>query len=1095
MLRRPIVLMCGPLVVVVTVVAVAAIGSTPVFLPAVLYESGAGSPSGLTLADLNHDGIEDVVLSHLAPADGTNATIGVLIGKGDGTFAPVATAPAGASAAILVVAGDLDLDGAPDLVVGTNAGAVAVLLGNGNGTFRPPKSYPSGGTATSIVLADLNGDAKLDVAVTHRSAATGTVDVLFGDGDGTLRPPVSYASGGPTATDISVTDLNRDSQPDMVVSSWTGSGDGAGGVVDVFLGRGDGLFQKPLSYGSGGFGASSLAISDVNGDGFPDVVVANCDRVGTATCSRAGTGHGVVGVLLANGDGTLQAPIGYDLGGLGAGAVAVADVDGDGAPDILSASCAGASCSSAVAVLAGKGDGGFHPPVPYDSGGSGAGPIRVADVNSDGRPDALTTTCASADCKAASLTVLVNDAASVSPRTAPAALQLQAAQVAAGVISASGSHLISDENAKPGTAEWRLTNHGSTSRVIEGYASLTSVPRGGRIDLFVSTAAPSYTMDIFRMGYYGGLGGRRMMSTITRTGRLQPECPMDSLGMIECAWTDPYSLAIPHSADATDWMSGFYLVKLTESVGGRQQYITFTVRDDDRATDLILVQGVNTYQAYNVWGGKSLYGTLADRDDHANSARRVSFNRPYYGEGSYGASGVLGDEAEMCRWLEREGYDVSYATNVDLDENQNLLLTHRAFLAVGHDEYWTKAMFDHTELARDSGVSLGFFAGNSIYWQVRYEPSIVGQRPRRSMVGYKSDWRNDPMLAIDPAQVTGRWRDAPVNRPEDALQGVLFITQARPVMVIEDASHWAFTDTGLKNGDKLTEASGTPFLGYEVDQMGTKTPANTRRLAHSPVTARGTNYSDVTIYRAASGATVFAIGSISWTSTVPQIQQMTRNVLARLIVDAFPDTPAVRPALPSPFAASDVGNVGRQGFVALAGPDSFTLNGAGIGANGTDAFYYVHQALDGDGEMTVRMTTLQKFDSTRAGIMIRETLAPTARYVSCWRGRARYRECRRESSSTSRRWQARNAWASQAGTSRNRTGCGSAEPATRSKRSRRRTASRGRASARPRLRFHGAPSSAWRSTAASPACGRQGRSTTCVLRARGQGTPCRPTRP
>ena len=528
-------------------------------------------------------------------------------------------------------------------------------------------------------------------------------------------------------------------------------------------------------------------------------------------------------------------------------------------------------------MLLGNGDGSFQAPVSNDSGGLELGAIRAADLNGDGLPEVVTTTCAGSSC-AARVAVLVNEPRRVD--SARTVLNVSATAAASAVVSASGSNLISVENAKPGTTEWKLTNHGSTSRVIEGYASLTSVPRGGRIDLFVSTAAPTYKMDIFRIGYYGGLGGRRLMPTITRTGRLQAACPIDSLGMIECDWIDPYSLVIPRSADATDWMSGFYLVKLTESVGGKQQYVTFTVRDDDRATDLIFVQGVNTYQAYNVWGGKSLYGTLTNRDDHANGARRVSFNRPYYGEGSYGASGVVFDEAR----------------NVSLARERRLrrLLCHqrrsrrgrgplvepprravrrpRRVLVEGH-------VRQHGA-ARDSGVSLGFFAGNSIYWQVRYEPSIVGQQPRRSMVGYKSAWKNDPMLAIDPAQVTGRWRDAPINRPEDPLQGVLFVTQSRPVMVIEDASHWAFTGTGLKNGDRLTEANGTPFLGYEIDQMGTKSPPNTRRLAHSPANGRAANFSDVTIYRAPSGATVFASGSISWSTTVPQIQQMTRNVLA-----------------------------------------------------------------------------------------------------------------------------------------------------------------------------------------------------------------------
>ena len=503
-------------------------------------------------------------------------------------------------------------------------------------------------TIGSIAIADLNADTNPDVAVANRSGDD--VDVFTGMGDGTLGGPARYASGGVMATAVALADLDRDDKPDLIVSNWTGITDPSHGTVGVLIGNGDGTFRSPVSYGSGGYGGSSLAISDVNGDGYQDVVAVNCDRSGTQTCTTAGQGPGAVGVLFGNGDGTLRNAVSYDIGGLGAGSVAIADIDGDRRRDIVVGSCAGATCTSAVAVLLGNGDGSFQSPVSYESGGGGAGAINAADLNGDGLPEVLAATCVGSSC-AARVAVLVNKPGREG--SARAVLNVAANGAASAVVSASGSNLISVENAKPGTTEWKLTNHGSTSRVIEGYASLTSVPRGGRIDLFVSTAAPTYKMDIFRMGYYGGLGGRRMMPTTTRTGRLQAKCPTDSLGMIECAWADPYSLVIPRSVDATDWMSGFYLVKLTESTGGKQQYITFTVRDDDRpATDLLVIQGVNTYQAYNVWGGKSLYGTLTDRDDHANAARRVSFNRPVLRRGllwRVGSTGRRGGNVPLAR--------------------------------------------------------------------------------------------------------------------------------------------------------------------------------------------------------------------------------------------------------------------------------------------------------------------------------------------------------------------------------------------------------------------------------------------------------------
>ena len=538
------------------------------------------------------------------------------------------------------------------------------------------------------------------------------------------------------------------------------------------------------------------------------------------------------------------------------------------------------------------------------------------------------------------------------------------------------------ENAKAGTSDWQLTQPGLTSGIIEGYASLTSVNRGGIINLFVNTAEPSYSMDIFRMGYYGGLGGRRMLDTIWRAGTSQPAPTTDpTTGLTECNWLNPYVLTIPNTSDPTDWMSGIYLVKLTAGVSGTQQYIIFAVRDDARPTDMLMAQTVNTYQAYNPWGGKSLYGTIQSPADTAHKAMKVSFNRPYYGVDSNGVSAFFSWEFGMIQWLEQNGSDISYATNVDVDGSASLLLSHKVFLSIGHDEYWTWSMRDHVEAARDQGVNLGFFSGNVSYWQVRYEPSTVTNDPNRTLVGYKEFWQSDP---ITPDYLkTNEFRYPPVNRPEDALIGVSYITVASPPMLVEDASHWVFTGTGLHNGDVLTYPNGAPTLGYEIDQMGPGSPANTRRLAHSPVPPDGQNFADTTIYMAPSGATVFAAGSIGWPITLAPIAQMTRNVFARFLTGAFIDQPPVRPSLPSPFQAQDLGDVGRPGFVAAVGDHSLTINGAGQDQFfGNDALYFVSQPLSGDGEITARLTELQLFWGNRAGVMIRQAQSPDAPYVS-----------------------------------------------------------------------------------------------------------------
>jgi regulation of enolase protein 1 (concanavalin A-like superfamily) len=554
--------------------------------------------------------------------------------------------------------------------------------------------------------------------------------------------------------------------------------------------------------------------------------------------------------------------------------------------------------------------------------------------------------------------------------------------------TATSQSFIQIENAKPGTTDWKLTSPGYASGTIEGYASLTSVNRGGSIKLFVNTADPTYTLEIFRTGYYQGSGGRRMTTPVTLAGTRQSmPTPDPATGLIECNWINPYVLNISGGSDPTDWMSGFYYVKLTALPSGKQQYITFVVRDDMRASDLIMAGAVTTSQAYNVWGGKSLYGTSANLSDTANAARKVSFDRPYYGDETFGA-GNYSDKSDfhfwewgMVQFLEANGYDVSYATNIDVDANPDLLLRHKAFLSVGHDEYWSGAMRDNVEHARDLGINLGFFSANTSYWQVRFEANPTTGDSSRVMVGYKDYCAQDP---ITPTYYrTCLFRSDRVNRREDAMMGVLYVTQGRMPFVVEDASHWVFTGTGLKNGDVLVNPDGSYFVGYEIDAMGIKSPANTQRLAHSPATASNANFADMVMYRAPSGATVFSAGSIQWTYDVPQLVQITKNVLARFTTNAFTDTIPIRPQLPVPFQAVDIGDVGRPGFVSRADTDQLTLNGGGQDSfDGSDALHYVYQQFTGDLTITARLTGVQDYWDNRAGLMIRESLDPAAKYVA-----------------------------------------------------------------------------------------------------------------
>src|SRR6267143_6411293 len=325
------------------------------------------------------------------------------------------------------------------------------------------------------------------------------------------------------------------------------------------------------------------------------------------------------------------------------------------------------------------------------------------------------------------------------------------------------------ENQQPGSGNWQMLLSGfqpadDTVKQIKGYASATSVNKGESITFHVTVnPAQSYTIDVYRMGWYQGLLGRLMQSIGPLQGVAQPACPVDAgTGLIECAWTASYTLTVP-----TTWTSGVFLVMLTNAQG-YQNYIPFVVRDDARRADIMFQQSVATYQAYNNYPddcpssincptdtGKSLY---AYNSHGANTvagtprAVKVSWNRPYAVRGG----GQLFEwEVYFVRWLERSGYDVKYSTNVDTHENSARLLESKAFLSVGHDGYWSKPMYDGVQQARDAGVHLGFFGAEAVFSQVRFEASPLTSAADRVMVYYKD-------RTIDPVQgptTTILWRD------------------------------------------------------------------------------------------------------------------------------------------------------------------------------------------------------------------------------------------------------------------------------------------------------------------------------------------------
>ena len=408
-----------------------------------------------------------------------------------------------------------------------------------------------------------------------------------------------------------------------------------------------------------------------------------------------------------------------------------------------------------------------------------------------------------------------------------------------------------DENARPGATGWQVPDAApAVWEKIRGYATATSTDRGGTVALRVSTTAPEWRVEAYRTGWYGGAGARLVWQSETQRGVAQPAAVAEpAVG----TWTAPWDTSMEVTADDS-WPPGMYLLKLVSSDGG-QTYVPLVVRDDASTSALLIQSSVTTWQAYNEWGGKSLY---ADGDS-GNSGRAdvVTFDRPYYRKGS---GEFFGREFEMVQFVERLGLDVSYWTDIDLHATPAIATKHRAVVSLGHDEYYSTAMRRGLESARDAGVNLLFVGANACFRKIRLEDSDVG--PFRKEVNYRSA-ATDPITATDPSEATVSWRQAPVNEPESSLIGNLY--ESNPVegdMKIVNADNWMFEGSGLRNGDVLPK-----LVGNEYDRVTPErpTPPDIEVLCHSPVVVRGRNtFADVTWYTTDSGAGVFAAGTFEW---------------------------------------------------------------------------------------------------------------------------------------------------------------------------------------------------------------------------------------
>jgi N,N-dimethylformamidase beta subunit-like protein len=458
------------------------------------------------------------------------------------------------------------------------------------------------------------------------------------------------------------------------------------------------------------------------------------------------------------------------------------------------------------------------------------------------------------------------------------------------------------ENLRPGDRGWDPIGQAVDSQA-EGFALSASVAAGDEIGLRYGTVAP-LTIDWYRLGWYGGAGGRLVHSGPLVRGRSRFGSTVDPItGRAEATGGSLVTVQTDR-----DWLPGQYVAVLRPTDRSTPRWVPVTIRPAAGAAPapILFVSATATWQAYNTWGGANFYTASNEDDAQAVGRRRatqISFDRPLAGARGLGLMPRW--ELNFIRWQERAGYPVDYCADVDLELHPEVLNGRRLILFVGHHEYWSRPMRSSIESAIAAGTNVAFLEANEVYWQTRLEDSPTG--PGRRVTCYKSA-QLDPVTATHPELATCRFREPPVNDPEAPLIGQMYgaIVSRVADWVVADAGHWIYERTRVRDGDRIRNLVGQEFDTFFPDLAHPRTAIlarspvvpTKRRLAAATYAPEAPDVHNATCYEADSGATVVAAGTFQWswalddygdrsyrgvaTPVDPRVGVMTRNILDRL---------------------------------------------------------------------------------------------------------------------------------------------------------------------------------------------------------------------